>query len=540
MTPITLSKPQFYDGGKPVSGSAVVGVSYDRNRVVRYSFTAPETGATSVALDFKGILHKAGERTNKFYFYIGTDPDSHINAGATSTRTGELNVYVDTYTCCAGAADVLLLPNATYYLFVFPSTTQYGWWSWEGVNSATMSTEGGSYSIPTLSTSSVEMEKPVTIYTNRNSNSFTHTLTYVFGGTSGTIAEGVAGSYEWKPSLELARQITNVTSGVGTIYCTTYNGSTKVGDTQSVPITLKVPDNASTKPKVSVSLAPVSSLEAPFNALYIQNLTKLDADLSAEGQYGATIKAYETLVGGSKYSEGYLTQTGNVAVTGKATDSRGYVGSTEQTITVIPYGKPAIVPAEGQTDIVCARCDENGNFTDSGTYLRIIAKRSYSQVVSDGVQNNFCQIRYRVSDGSWVPILDGSASGDEIDTGAISGVVTSTKASYSIEIGVVDTLGNDASVTKIVPTDKVEFNLRLGGNGAAFGEYAENENELSIAADWTLNIKGRVVGAIFDAIYPVDSIYISYGNKNPSELFGGTWEQVTNATLDGTIWRRIA
>ena len=537
MASITLSRPVFFQDGKMVSGNAV-GRSYANdklvNRVARYSFTAPANGASSVSLIFADMHYTPAEgktRPTSFRFYIGTDANSdYINAGAGSTPTGTVNLSDGSYTEFTGSANYLLLPNTTYYLFVFPATSTYGWYYWEGT--AAMSSEGGSYSVPSLSASSVEMEKPVTIYTNRNSKDFTHTLTYVFGNASGTIAEGVTDSYEWKPPLELARQIANYTSAVGTIYCATYNGSTKVGDTQSVPINLTVPENDSTKPKVSMTLSPVSTLAAPFDALYIQNLTKVDADVSAEGQYGASIKAYETLVGGSNYAEGYLTKTGDVAVTGKATDSRGFVGTTEQSITVIPYSKPAIIPAGNETDIVCKRCDENGNFTASGTYLRIIAKRSYSQVVSDGEQYNFCQIRYRCNDGDWKTILEGDASGDEVDTGAIAGVVSSTTASYTIEVGVVDTIGNQASVIKIVPTDKVAFHLRVGGDGAAFGEYAENEKELSIAADWTLNIKGR------SNIFPVGSIYMSVNDTDPATFFVGTWERIGSTDFAEYIWKR--
>lgn len=486
MANITLSSPSFFRNGDS-GASAVVGYESGYNRVARYSFTAPATGATSVSLSFTSMWHGDGEVQKSFRFYIGTSSTSHTNAGASSPYTGTITADANG-TNFTGTANITLSPNATYYLFVFPANTTYGWYNWNG--SASMSVTGGQPSVPTVSAASVAMENSVTIYTNRKSTAFTHKITYWFGSAKGTIAESVGDSIQWIPPLSLAEQIPSAAKGYGTIYCETYSGGTKIGSTQSVAIALTVPNNASTKPTVSMTIAPDSSLGSAFNGLYIQNLTKVDADVSATGKYGASIKSYETLVGGSKYNGGYLTQTGNVTVTGKATDSRGYVGSTEKVINVIPYSKPAVLPADGQKAIICGRCNENGSYTETGTYLRIIAKRSYSTITANGVQKNFSTLRFRINGGEWQTLLSRSSSANQIDTAKIDGVTLSLTSSYSVEIGVVDDIGNSASVTFRIPTDKVDIHLREGGGGIAFGGYSTKEGfECAMPAFFTANVQ---------------------------------------------------
>ena len=95
-------------------------------------------------------------------------------------------------------------------------------------------------SVPTLSASSVKMKNSITIYTNRKSSSFTHTLKYTFGGVTNTIATGVGASYVWSVP-DLADKCNNALQGACTISCLTYSGSTLVG-TKPCTFTIKVPD----------------------------------------------------------------------------------------------------------------------------------------------------------------------------------------------------------------------------------------------------------------------------------------------------------
>ena len=65
---------------------------------------------------------------------------------------------------------------------------------------------------------------------------YTHTLRYVFGNKSGTIATGVGTSKSWTPPASLF----DASSYSGTIYCKTYSGDSVVGPESSVSVTLSV------------------------------------------------------------------------------------------------------------------------------------------------------------------------------------------------------------------------------------------------------------------------------------------------------------
>ena len=272
--------------------------------------------------------------------------------------------------------------------------------------------------------------------------------------------------------------------------------SKQVGSAGYKEVTLTIPNDSTTQADVSMSLAPVGSLPSAFAGLYIQGKTKVKATLSADGKFDATIKSYSMKVNGTtydsgdSYTSGYLIATGSITVNGYATDSRGYTGSTSQKITVIAYAKPKIL------DVEVGRCDAQGNPDDSGTYLKIKAKRSYSPVKSGSTQKNFCQIRYRYklasasSYSGWATILaKNNLSSDQIETGALLGGALAVTSTYQVQVQAIDDIGEHAETVANIPTDIVHSHKTR--NGLGLGKYCEGENLLDVG--WDAHFHGEVM-----------------------------------------------
>lgn len=137
MAAIDLSNVLFYKGSSSGT-SAVVGNDWENDavirRVARYTIQAPAEGASQVSLAFTANAFGDGSYI-KLRFYIGTDPGSHVNAGADAAYTGEFTMDA-TYLKFTADAAVRLLPNVTYYLWIVPAVDTYGWYHWpNGINS---------------------------------------------------------------------------------------------------------------------------------------------------------------------------------------------------------------------------------------------------------------------------------------------------------------------------------------------------------------------------------------------------------------------
>lgn len=308
------------------------------------------------------------------------------------------------------------------------------------------------------------------------STSFRYKLKFSLDGWSYTteaINPGTTSVYTYTGytiPLAVADYISSTSkTGSMTVALYTYSDtacSNMIGSISTKTFTVTIPENASTKPSVSLTGVPVSSLSSPFSDMFIQGMSKFQATITASGKYGAAIASQKLTIEGKSYGapyiSGFIASSGDVTVKASVTDSRGFTGDVQKTITVIPYQKPKLLPGAGESGIICARCDASGSLTESGTYLKIVAGRSYSKVTADDAQNNFCEIRYRYrlesanTFSDWITLLEKSdISADTVNSGAIANVVASAQSTYVVQLGVADDVGEADAIQFIIPTDFV-------------------------------------------------------------------------------------
>lgn len=359
---------------------------------------------------------------------------------------------------------------------------------------------------PSLSATTVEMGKSVTINTPAVNNAYRHTLRYAFGGASGTIATGIASSVSWTPPVSLANQIPSATAGSGTIYCDTYSGSTLLG-TKSVSITLTVP--GSVVPSAGTLSAALAE-DTSGTGLYVKGMGKAKLTLSgASGAYGSSITSYTITGGGWSATNGALTtgtlaSAGNITFTATVTDSRGRKASTTRTISVIDYTKPGVAVCD------VYRCDADGNRKKAGTYFAVEINASYSAITGNTLS---ITARYKKqSESSYGTATNVTNNGKTVIGGGNIGASTT----YDVLVTVADKY-NSLLIQRTLSTKSVLQSFKRSA-GAAIGKVAELANWLDVA--WNTRIRGnlKVDGGMSDGAWnrdATDLMLINFSGDDP-------------------------
>ena len=258
---------------------------------------------------------------------------------------------VSTYTVCSGTVNVPHNADGTKTVTVWATMSTPATQSFlpgqikipSGLNGSLTLTTIPRESTMTVPSFTIESAGAMTI--SANSNTFSHTITYSFGGLTGTAASVAAGvtSASWTPPSTFYAKLPSSTSGTATLVLHTYSGGTEIGS-KSYTATIYV--GSGIKPSApSVTLSPVNT-NAWLNTkgLYVGGYTKLKVDSSATAGSGASISSYSisgaVSGSGSSYTSGVLT-AGDKSVTVTATDSRGRTNSTTKSVTFQSYSNPS-------------------------------------------------------------------------------------------------------------------------------------------------------------------------------------------------------
>lgn len=319
-----------------------------------------------------------------------------------------------------------------------------------------------------ISCGTLTMGSAGTISVSRASTSFTHTITYLYGTKSGTICtKSSSTSVSWTPPLDLAHMVPNATSGVGTLYCDTYNGNTNIGS-KSISFTCDVP--ASVKPSCSISS--LTNTNSTFGC-YAKLLSGVKVKPSASGSYSSTISSLKisvtgmsdkTASSGTEYTFDPFTSTGEKTITVTAKDSRGRTNSATMKVTVSDYSLPtAKISASRGTG------STTSNFIadDTGDHAKIVSNGSVSSISGNTITP---VLQYRIAGQSaWTNLAISASSLNMSDTRVIA--VSDTQA-YDIRLTIRDKAGKEAVATMTLSNGFATMDYKAGGDGIAFGKTA--------------------------------------------------------------------
>ena len=468
--------------------------------------------------------------------YIGSSPGAdsgRVYSGEITFNglTGSLQTF--SFTLSAELAG-----NETYYIVLSANGTAQRFGQ---VFSANKTTGTVSYqepaSIPSVSPATVDLGGSVTISMNRASSSYTHTLKYSFKNASGTIASGVASTRTWTVPMSLANQIPNATSGVLTITCETYNGSTKIG-TKTCNLTVTVP--ASVKPSFTCALSDAAGKLSTYGS-YIQNVSKLRVQTTVTNAYSATTKSVAVTFRGETYLGATITTAAirsngtQLPVTVKVTDSRGRSTESTEYVDVTAYAFPKF------SGIAAGRSNASGTAQGDGAYANVTFTAAVTSLTSTSQANTAdYKVEYReVGAASWTTAALTTLNNIYAPTNASYIFAADTDKAYEVRIVAADSFSSRVeSPIKGVPIAFVLLQANTTGTGLAIGQMATEANTFRVALPMKVNKlisaeAGLQMGGALSFLSTYTPKQFRTEQGMVKTLWSGTWES-GNLTVPDT------
>lgn len=377
--------------------------------------------------------------------------------------------------------------------------------------------------------SSLTLGTAATINITPPDASFTHEISW-FGFDIGllSIATNVATTYSWTPPIEtIAPMMPNTASAGVSILVATYDGSGVYIGSEIKSVTFVVPSSA------GPNLANITATEtvtnvATYVGAFVQNLSKIKFDLgTSTTQYDASIVKSEIIMenvshNGTTWTSDLLNQTGDVVVTGKITDSRGFTDEKTVTVNVLAYQSPTV------STFTVDRAQSNGTLDILGTYAKSLSQATVSSLVNVTEKNTLTYTLYRKlrSDVNWtLHKTAATIAGITLNaTDTINASLTAT-STYDFKIEVTDKF-KTTTILLAVPVGAVTMSWNK--NGVGIGKIWER-GALDVAGDIYQN------GV---TVVPTGTVLPYAGSTAPTGFSlcdGGTLNRTTEARLFAVI-----
>lgn len=417
----------------------------------------------------------------------------------------------------------------TYYLTTYNGTAQCG----SNTYTATLNAPTASLNVP----SSFVMGTSSNIQTIDQDSNFAHTIIAQYSSTTETFATKTTATNvpanftvaTWAPLIPTAKTLTVTIKQ--TVYAS--SGSSTVVAYNEYTATVSVPTTA---PTASISTAVVTSLTGSFASIYVQNNAQCQVTCTFSSSTGAYIRSATMKIDGvtKNYSitgdntsvtksitSNLLQNSGSRTITVTVTDSRGYTGTYQTSITVVAYKVPTIIAGTGESNIVVRRTKADGTVDpdDSlNTYLQIKLGRTISSVNS----LNTGYIAYKIGTGTETTISTSQTETLRIDQKL--NLNLSYQNAYTVYIRVWDSVGNETTRTVRIPADSVTLDLRNGGMGVGIGMYSQGASRLDVAFNSWFN--AQLAADRFLSFYQATnggySIMRLVPRWNYTDILGGT------------------
>lgn len=261
---------------------------------------------------------------------------------------------------------------------------------------------------PTVSKQSMVLDgsDSVSIYTNRKSTAFSHTIR-VTVGTHSQDFTGIWSSFVFRPTPSIWMPYMTSSMMTATVTLTTYNGNTQVGSPQTCTFRISVDTSEEygyiSAHTITDTNSKTLAIEPAGTYISGASLLRMSFTLQAHGSYTQLARAVVTYGAESQtYTLSGTSQTivfeataYSVTVSVAVTDARGYTTRETFTLTVANYMPVSL------SNVKIVRANSNGSPSDTGSNLSITADVQHWNGPVGGAANQLTlTYEYRIAGSS--------------------------------------------------------------------------------------------------------------------------------------------